>query len=234
MDNSQAEEAPSASNVDRHRRGGYHLQFSKLPLLAFSAALLAVSAPAATITYTLTQDGCTGTCGTSPFGTITLTDTGVGSTTVTVTETLKAGERFAGTGAGDALEFNVDKAITISNISAGFAVGPAPDTASTFGTFLYSISCTSCSGGNAGNPTGPLTFTVTNSGGLTINDFIANAGGYFFSSDIVGTNGNTGNVAALAGANSGGSPTPEPGTLLLSLTGMGLVGLGWTRKRING
>lgn len=208
------------------------MQYKKLPLLALSAALLAVSAQAATITYTLNQDGCSGTCGTSPFGTITLTDTGVGSTTVTVTETLKAGERFAGTGAGDALEFNVDKAITIGNISAGFGIGPAPDTASTFGTFLYSIACTSCSGGNAGNPTGPLTFTVTNAGGLTINDFIANAGGYFFSSDIFGTNGNTGNVAAMSGTTGGGSPTPEPGTILLSLAGMGLIGLSSVRKRV--
>jgi len=84
--------------------------------------------------FTLTLDGCTGTCGTAPFGTIQLVQTT--PTLVTVTETLSAGERFAGTGAGDALEFNVLGPITINVLTSGFAIGPGPDSASTFGTFL--------------------------------------------------------------------------------------------------
>lgn len=94
-------------------------------------------------TYTLDQDGCTGTCGTAPFGTITLTDNGTGTSAyVSVVLTRAASENFAGTGAGDALEFNVvGGVINVASITSGFAVGPAPDTASTFGSFLLSVKC---------------------------------------------------------------------------------------------
>ena len=169
--------------------------------------------------FTLNQDGCTGSCGVGPFGTITLVQTTV--TLVTVTEALSDLERFAGTGAGDALEFNVAGPITIGGITVGFAIGPSPDTASTFGTFLASIICTACQGGKASNPPGPLSFTVTSATGVTIADFKANAGGYYFASDIVGTNGNSGNVAAYGAS----TPTPEPGSLFTLLTGVGLIGL---------
>ena len=202
---------------------------TKLTMLAMAAAFT-MSAHAATITYTLTQNGCSGSggCGTGPFGTITLTD--LSSTSVTVTETLAAGERFAGTGAGDALEFNTKAGSTLSGFTAGFAAGPSPDSASTFGTFVYSVTCTTCQGGNAGNPTGPLTFTVTNASGLSIADFVANLGGYFFAADIVG-NGNTGNVAAIGGGTGGGSQTPEPATMALTMSGLALVAISSFRKK---
>jgi hypothetical protein len=92
----------------------------------------------ATTVFTFNMDACSGTCGASPFGTVSLVQTGAGGagTFVTVTEMLAANERFAGTGAGDALEFNVAGPVTLGNITAGFDVGPAPDTASEFGTFL--------------------------------------------------------------------------------------------------
>jgi len=187
------------------------------------------SAQASTLTFTLNQDGCTGTCGSAPFGTITLTDNGSGSSAfVTVTETLAASERYAGIGAGEALEFNVTNSVVIGNLTPNFAVGPAPASASTFGSFLLSIACSTCQGGQIGNPAGPLSFTAGSATGVTVNDFIANAGGYYFASAIVGNNGKSGNVASL-GADP--SVVPEPRTVILTLSGLLLAGVNAFRRK---
>jgi len=197
---------------------------------ALALATLLPQAHASTI-FTLTVNGCSGTggCGAGPFGTVTLEQTT--ATLVTVTETLAANERFAGSGAGDALEFNVAGPITLGNISSGFAIGPAPDTASTFGTFFASITCTACSGGQAGNSPGPLSFTVTSATGVTIADFVANASGFYFASDIVGANGNTGNVGANSFVNQLPPPPSTPEPVSVSLVGAGIAGLCWFKAR---
>src|SRR5260370_5688244 len=136
----------------------------------------------ADLSYTLNLDGCSfGGCGSAPFGTIQLVQTT--PTLVTVTETLSAGEHFAGTGAGDALEFNVNGPITINVLTSGFVAG-GPDSASAFGNFLDSVFLSACQGGKQTNPSGPLVFTVTSAGGVTLGDFVGNSGGYFFASDI--------------------------------------------------
>jgi hypothetical protein len=196
-----------------------------------SVCLLASAAFAhADTIYTLTFDGCTGTCGTAPFGTINLVQTT--PTLVTVTEILAATERFAGTGAGNSLEFNILGPVTINILTSDFVAGGA-DSASFAGSFLDSIVCTSCQGGKASNPSGPLVFTVTSAGGITIADFIANAGGYTFASDIVGSNGNTGNVAAKGSDTPPPPPAvPEPSSLILF--GTGAVGIaGAVRRKIS-
>ncbi len=207
------------------------LRLSQAIPCAFIVLLTAVAAQADTSTFIFDQDACTGTCGTSPFATLTLTESGTGaSETVTVTETLGASERYAGTGAGEALEFNISGPITITGLSSDFAIGPYPASASAFGSFAYSIDCPSCQGGKAGNPTGPLSFTVGSATGVSIADFVDNSGGFFFASDIVGNNGNTGNVAAKAGTTI--SATPEPATAALMLSGLLLAGC--LRKKIFG
>lgn len=203
----------------------FRIRFAVLPALALFALLPGASA--GTI-FTLNQDKCTGGCGAATFGTITVTQ--VTPTQLSIVENLSTNERFAGTGAGDALEFNFDLPFVISNISAGFAVGPSPDSASGFGSFLQSVTCTACQGGNAGNPTGPLLFTLTNAAGLSVTDFIPNSGGFYFASDIVGSNGNTGNVAANSLVAQAIPPAvPEPVSSVL--VGTALLGLGIIRFR---
>lgn len=208
--------------------------------LTISAALLTVvslqEAKADTIlTYTLTQDGCTGTCGTSPYGTVSLSDNLAGM--VTVTLTLKPGETFANTGAGEALEYQLANpnaaGLSINVLTAGFTAG-GPATASTFGSFNKSIICSICAnGGNINNPTGPLVFTVTDTAkDISLASFVANAQGYFFASDILGTNGNTGNVAALGpGGGGGGGAVPEPSSWWLLTSALAMIEAGRMARR---
>lgn len=197
------------------------------------ALIMAATQAHAAVIYMLNQDGCTNTCGTGPFGQISLEQTT--STLVTVTVTLNPGEAFAGTGAGEALEFNVAGPVTLAGFTAGFATGPTPAKASTFGTFLESVTCTICQGGGNTDLSGPLSFTVTSTAGVTTADFTANSKGHYFAVDILGTNGNTGNVGdsvAAIGSRAfsvSGPSVPEP--VSASLIGIGLIAFSLAARR---
>jgi hypothetical protein len=206
--------------------------------------------------YTLNYDGCGTGCGNgngtsnNSFGFVTLHQLSSSQVAVTLQITDPSFIVNTGSGANHApFAFNTDTAITISGISdqynaqsTFFTVGATNATVSGLGSFGYEISCTSncpagASGGGSNLPGNLLSFTATaTSGTLNLNDFIANSGGYYFASDILGPGGTgtTGEVAAnlkttITNTNNLSSPSnvPEPGSL--ALLGGGLAALGSAR-----
>ena len=184
------------------------------------------SASAATLSFPLTSDFCTGTCGTAPFGTVTATDIAAGEVQVTVT--LTAGETFAKTGAlsMNTLAWDLAGTPTLTDFTSAAtnnqAVALASTTAGSIGgngsgTWQYAIDCPTC--GNGTSPPqllSPITFDISATG-LSTASFVQNPpsnghAGLFFAADIMGANGNTGVV---------GAPTVVPGPIV----GAGLPGL---------
>jgi hypothetical protein len=223
---------------------GFYNTMKRAILLGSLVLILgfASSSASADTIFTLTEQSCSGLgCGVGPFGTVTLSQSG---NNVDVSFVLNSAnnERFASTGAGESLAFNVLNAAAtdITNISSDFHLGPHPAGASAYGSFLFSIDCNdpaACHGGQNGNTDGPLSFTVQNA---LISDFVANAGGYFFASDIaIDLSGSTrtGNVAGNTAGTPGGdidtrtATAPEPSTLMLFGTGVTALG-GLIRRRM--
>ena len=188
------------------------------------------SASAAMLSFLLTSDFCTGTCGTAPFGTVTITDVLAGqppTPEVQVVVTLTAGETFAKTGAlsmntlawdlagiptlTDFTSFTNNPAVALASTTAGSIGGNGS------GTWQYAIDCPTC--GNGTSPPqllSPITFDISATG-LSTASFVQNPpsnghAGLFFAADIMGANGNTGVV---------GAPTVVPGPIV----GAGLPGL---------
>lgn len=203
--------------------------------LALAGALLflgAASARATTI-YNLTSDHCTGGCGTPPFGSVTLEQSG---TTVDVTVSLNSPNFFAKTQSADlmAFKFNaidvvlgditVDQTVAGQTLIAAQAIFPNSFDGDGTGSFEFGIECSTCAMGSSDKFNDDIVFHVANA---TIAELtVANEQGNVFVADIFsdpesGGNGNTGPVDAMF-------PIPEPGAGLL--LGMGLIALRRRRR----
>lgn len=210
----------------------------KFGAAAFAAAFMLtqpVAASAASIIYNLNVADPAAGLGSGPFGTVTVTEVAGGG--LSFLETLADGVRIHdGNANHNALSFSIlgDPALTISSLTAGFtAVSPTAGTnvdAPPFGSFFTAIDCTTaCSNGFAGGFPGPLSFTVTAANPLSLASLGFNSVGgnnIYFTSDLVISNGNTGNVGATRPA----APVPEPATWAMMFVGFGMVGFGLRRR----
>jgi hypothetical protein len=196
-------------------------------VLILGAALMAV--PAEAIVFDLTSDHCTGGCGTPPFGTVTVTQSG---TTVDITVDLATGITWAKTGAADFEEFKFNATgvvlgdITVDQTFAGQTLAAETGAFNGDGTgnFSFGIACTTC-GNGALAITSDIVFHVANA---TIADLTApnNLGNIFVADIFSSATGNTGPVDVT-----GPGVVPEPTTLLMVGTALAGLGAAWRRRR---
>jgi hypothetical protein len=198
--------------------------------LALVTALLLVCGGAArahynTQIYTFTSDTCiTGSCGSSPWGTVTVSQDPSSQQEIDFTVSVNSPYEFFTSGSTSQPLFAVD--INLANVSFGnFSIpsvttstGSIPVTG--YGSFPYTLNTASA----LSNVT-TFTFTASvTSGTLTPDNIVSNGSAYTTASimNLMSPVGN-GNIAAVT------APTPEP--TALGLFAVALVGLGVVRRR---
>ena len=208
--------------------------------LALALPMLVVSQASATsITYNLTWDQCTGGCGTSPFGQITLNDNNT-TGNVAVSVMLFDGNKLIDSGFAGAFGFNLlgNPSISVTGLPSGFSLLSSTAGSNHFdglGFFDYAIT-----GPPPNNPfSGTLSFNVLATG-ITVASFAdlsatpANKQAFFVADILSGTTGNTGPVGAIAACattdcNQQLLENPEPSTLILFASGL-LIAASGIRK----
>jgi len=200
--------------------------------LGIIAAGLMVAAPAAhavpfaPVVFNLTSDHCDGGCGTPPFGTVTLIESG---TTVDVTVHLNSPNQFVKTGAADFLAFKFNAVdVVLGDITVDAHIPALVAAAGAFngdgtGEFDFGINCPTCGGGASTPFSNDIVFHVASA---TIEDLtVPNDLGNIFVADIIGSTGNTGPVDVTGGGGNGGGggQGQVPGPLSLVLMGVGLA-----------
>jgi len=208
-------------------------------LAVASSMASAISVENSSLTFLLTSDHCSCTCGggANPqpsFGTIVVTD--LPGDVLGFNITLINGNKFVQTGLDLTFGFNLagNPTLTYSGLSSGFTIpgGTSPtQTSGTYhengtGNFQYGVVWGGGGGGGNADTNPVLSFSVTGTG-LTLASLQQNAVGQYFAADIIsGTTGNTGAVdASLV------TSVPEPETYATMLAGLGLLGFVAARRK---
>ena len=207
-------------------------------IAAATIAAMAIGHSANATIYTLSVDGCSGGCGTGPWGTVKVTqDVDNKSLDFSVVLSNTALYHFHENPDPNhhAFVFDLvgDPAVTITGLSTGFARDTSHLNASPFGTFDYAIDCTGCGHGFNGGKAGPLDFKVTPvAGALGLGSIAAElytvqtkVEKIAFAVDIVNKSGGTGEVGAeeVEGV-------PELSTWAMMIIGFGGVALRLRRR----
>lgn len=192
-------------------------------------ALPTASANASTVSYL--DIISSPSIGTGTLGTVELTQ--VDASQVDVKVTLADSTKFVYTGGPHhAFTFNLNLAnpfsISINSPSGLFSVSSPNPKNTPYGTFTSGIDCPGCGPGASHANPGPLEFSVFSITGIDIANFVANAGGYFFSADVIGPAGGTGNIASSSVTV---PPSSVPLPAALPLFAAGMIGLAAARKR---
>jgi len=206
---------------------------SKLFAIASLLAMASLPAQAATLTFDLNIDHCTGTCGIlGSYGTATFTDVS-GGLQVDVQLANNAAFQFAGNGLNVVSFSSSNTAVagdfSFQNLGGAASLAPvipAPNQDG-FGDFLYAVDSTHPPNQSAQNA--EIKFTVAN---LTVGSLIASTNGSpntFVTVDIFGTNQKTGLVGGTLTQTGNQGETPIPGAIWLF--GSVIAAAGLIRKR---
>ena len=197
--------------------------------LGVAAMLAFVGAPAQALTVPFTSDHCTGSCGTPPYGDVTLTQVG---SDVTFLVRLFDGSGFVRTGAGDGMNFKFNGVgVSLGDIdTSGSSIPLSAAEANPQGSFCgdgggcynFGVFFTDQQNGGGSAIANDIVFTVE---AATIAELMQpNNRNQIFVADILsGQTGRTGLVDVSP------VPVPEPVTTFL-LLGLGVVGLVGLKK----
>lgn len=197
--------------------------------------------------FTLTTSQSSAGLPNTSYATVTLTQSS--SATVDVDVMLADGFLFANTSVGPAFAFNLDDAAANATISLSpdtakyFSTGTAASFNLTpYGLFSNALLFKSgVGGGLSAGIKGPLDFSVSQAGGVSLDDFTTSIprnngqmGDYAFAIDLgYAATGNTGGVGEKGFGHQTITPppTPAPEPASLALLGLGLGGLAVLRRK---
>lgn len=168
--------------------------------------------------------------GSGSLGVVTVTQNS--SNVVEFNVALAPNTAFVSTGGPhNAFTFNLDLltpfTLTFVNPTDGtFVYSGGPATNTPYGSFSNAIDCPLCGPGASNAYSGVLDFTITETGGINLNNIITNSLGYYFSADVIGPSGGTGNIAS-----NNMSPVPEPRSYAMLLAGLALIGFTARRRK---